>query len=279
MSDVLYKYIKSRDAAENLLQGSLKFTPVSELNDPNEMFDDFDENEVRRTRQVIVQNGISNEEFFWLKKQEKILRRAGISTGMNVPRDAKSAVKIIQGTHVDGAIRYHKMTVEKLRRQCGVLSLSERFDGMPMWAHYGNMGAGFVVMFQNLREIFSDDSTSLIGHLSPVEYHDTIRMMDFVPSSVRYFFLSKLKDWSYEREWRVILPLKECDSNGNIYLKSIDPSYVSGVILGWKCVEEDRVAILDAVASTNPKATVQQAKIVRGKIELLDISTHSVRQQ
>jgi hypothetical protein len=55
-----------------------------------------------------------------------------------------------------------------------------------------------------------------------------------IPSTV---LLAKSKEWKYEQEWRMLQPLEDSVEvrsvpSGTIYLFSIPPSCIKGVILG-----------------------------------------------
>ena len=91
-------------------------------------------------------------------------------------------------------------TVESIRAGVGILSFSERYDSLPMWAHYADLAKGFVVIFENLERTFKGDETGSLNVPKPVVYTEWFVGMTFDPSTQDRLFFSKLSDWSYERE-------------------------------------------------------------------------------
>jgi hypothetical protein len=95
-------------------------------------------------------------------------------------------------------------TISFIRSRVGVLSLTERFDPLPMWAHYGTQTKGYVVQFEGLDLEFSKDFTGSLNVLKPVIYVEDLVGMTHDPCTQDNLFFCKFQDWSYEREWRVV---------------------------------------------------------------------------
>jgi Protein of unknown function (DUF2971) len=102
--------------------------------------------------------------------------------------------------------------------KCGILSLSEEPLNQLMWAHYANSGDGFVVGLDAQHRFFrpSKPDVSRRNLLRKIEYTDE-RAENFW-SNPFYLFLVKGLEWAYEREWRMIKDLSECDEQ-----RAIDP--------------------------------------------------------
>jgi hypothetical protein len=64
-------------------------------------------------------------------------------------------------------------------------------------------------------------------------------------------FLTKSQDWSYEREWRMFLPLDDAeypnDVRGRFHLFPYPPDAVTAVILGARCTNDTREKIETAL--------------------------------
>jgi hypothetical protein len=41
-------------------------------------------------------------------------------------------------------------TIRNISARVGILSLSQRYDSLPMWAHYADLARGFVVVLDDL---------------------------------------------------------------------------------------------------------------------------------
>lgn len=136
----------------------------------------------------------------------------------------------------------------------GVLSLCEVPDSLLMWAHYGVSHTGFVLELDPSHPYFNARRTNQdeFGHLRQVHYRDVRPSANLIDLNGTEMFLVKSKEWSYEREWRVLRPLKDAhdiiDVNGeDIHLFQLPPDAIKTVILGTRAsstlADQARVAI------------------------------------
>jgi hypothetical protein len=93
----------------------------------------------------------------------------------------------------------------------GILSLSETALSQPMWGLYSGSGKGFVVGFDAKSDFFCrfKDTGEKCSLLRKVRYADD-KVDDFW-NDPYCLFLVKGTAWSFEREWRVLRELTECD--------------------------------------------------------------------
>jgi hypothetical protein len=92
----------------------------------------------------------------------------------------------------------------------GILSLTEDPLNQAMWAHYGAEGAGFVVGFDPEEKPLANGADGKPKTLlRQVDYADDIA--ESYAKNPHYLFLVKKREWSYEREWRVLRDLDACD--------------------------------------------------------------------
>ena len=109
-----------------------------------------------------------------------------------------------------------------------IVCFTEELTSLPMWSHYskGHQGYCFEYNFHQL-DLNNIPSKFYIDRLVPVNYVDKLydfadvmlsfsdkyKDMESYPCSADYFFRSfvihKLQDWSYEREWRLIMGIGE----------------------------------------------------------------------
>ncbi len=109
-----------------------------------------------------------------------------------------AGLEIFLQKQVDGiSAAYHQI------RSCiGVSSFSERYDSPLMWAHYSDSHKGYCVEYD-----FS--GSTALSCLFPVVYQDDVFECSCVfdkkkKSQAILSALVKSKDWSYEREWRMV---------------------------------------------------------------------------
>ena len=270
----LFKFVSSTHAVLNMASGSLKFTPLNELNDPTELTPVMDRTAVRKSLEALRLHGLTKGQYRWLRCQNEVLSLlAPQEKVLDAPRTLEEANRMLSITaydNLDYMERKWFATVELIREKIGILSLSSRYDSLPMWAHYADQAKGFVVVFENLDKFFRGDETGSLNITKRVDYTEEFLGMTFDPSTQDRLFFSKLKDWSYEREWRVVTALAGCQRSpdGKLYLREATPSPMTGVICGWRVCEKDRLLLRDDLERVNPKTKVYTAALVGGKIDM-----------
>jgi Protein of unknown function (DUF2971) len=268
----LFKYVGSKSAVLNMASGSLKFTPIGELNDPSEMIPVMDRDETRSSLGILRKNGLTPDQFKWLGYQGAILDElAPHEKVLSAPSTIAEANQMLAISVYDNLDHMEKKlfsTIECIRGKVGILSLSERYDSLPMWAHYANQAKGFVVVLENLMHCFGGDKTGSLNIPKSVDYAERFVGMTFDPRTQDRLFFSKLSDWSYEREWRVVTSLKACSvSAEKLYLRKVPPKHITGVICGWR-VGKDEISSLRKDLQVNPSATLISAYLEDGKVKL-----------
>jgi hypothetical protein len=146
------------------------------------------------------------------------------------------------------------------RKGYGVFCLTERNDHVLMWSHYADNHKGFCIEFIRSPHNQLGD----IEMTCPVRYRcDYPRPVPFSEEGRRtlfdYVFLTKAKDWEYEREWRLV------NEEGNIELPL--PGDVSSVIFGLRMPEPQRETIRH-ILSDLPNITYRETKRVSGRFAL-----------
>lgn len=268
-----YKYLSSFEACINTATGKLKFTPIPQLNDPSEMFPVFDSNDVAESLQQLRTNGYSDEEFEWLQKQEMLLKKlAQESLAVVIPETKEAASSLVKISFYDQLeeLNHRLQATNKLMMdRTGIFCVSDRFDSFPMWAHYGNNAKGYVVEFKGIDAAFPGDGTGVLDELGRVLYSDRRIGMTFAPTSHRNMFYSKLTDWSYERELRIVKSLAECErvkvDDQEVYIFQIDQKLVARIIVGWNAERKFEDELREHFMESSDIVIVR-AKVVDGKV-------------
>lgn len=263
----LFKYVRTADAAINILRGRFKFTPPADLNDPFDLFPFVDEEEIFQSLEDQRRHGISEYEFNFLKLQAKFLSRLDIDFPAPVPDSIEEYGKIIQNDAYNSPYitDFYQKIANCIRSKVGVMSLSSRSDSLPMWAHYANLAQGFIVVLRDLSDIYNDETTGILDILKPVRYEKKPVGMSFNPSTQDRLFFSKHEDWAYEQEWRVLTDLKSCIPGNSLSLKVFNPIHVEGIICGWRSPKEDVLRVSSEAESLPHKPNMMQARMVDGK--------------
>jgi hypothetical protein len=133
---------------------------------------------------------------------------------------------------------------DESRNSC-ILSLAERRDLIPMWAHYADEHRGFVIGFDTGSAFFSQAIAD--RKLRPVRYQQervslTRGLLPDQPSvKPDAIFRTKSLDWAYEQEWRWV---ECCDPSQPIYLRPIPSDSIREVVLGYRIDPKTAEAIL-----------------------------------
>lgn len=272
----LYKFVGSKEAVCAIARGSIKFTRIDELNDPSELVPLMNRDAVRESLANVRRNGYSDEQFMWLRRQGTVLQLLSPETLIIPAPTTKDQANRILNFPVYDNLRFMEQqvlkTIKLIRSRVGIFSLTERYDSLPMWAHYAAQAKGYVVRFNGLDKEYPGDETGSLNDLKPVKYVEDLVGLTHDPSTQDNLFFCKLQDWSYEREWRVVSALSACqvDAGGVMHLRCINRKSVSGVICGWKVPAEEFSSIKAELRAINPELEVTTASLARGRVVLTD---------
>lgn len=134
------------------------------------------------------------------------------------------------------AYEEYRSNIRTLLQEMGVLCLSEVPDSMLMWSHYANHYRGFCVEFD------CGEGSRLRDIAHAVRYSDEMPSVSAVDltgpnqgAALDSLWLTKSSCWSYEKEWRVMMP------KGNRSYQA--PSPVRTVVFGARMPEPERVMV------------------------------------
>jgi hypothetical protein len=187
----------------------------------------------------------------------------------------KEQTKQERPVFLDGLVDLAKERMSELRNviftsfneSVAVLSLTQKSDDILMWAHYAHNNKGFVIEFDDGHEFFHRpiDFGGLRGCLHKVVYSEDRpnrdSMLDLSPSDI---FLLKSDKWKDEEEWRMLQSLESgirlekdgtsiLDDEGQpIYLFSLPPSCVTGVIFGSRISQQNKSKLLHVLSRRLP---------------------------
>ena len=231
------------------------------------------ESSLARLRKV----GYSEDDMKHLRYQGNLLQRlAPKFLAINVPSTREEANAVVRSpfyNKIDILEHLLSETAHEMSSKVGLFCLSQRYDSLPMWAHYANNARGVAVEFKSLDSIFTGDNTGILNKPVPVRYEQDKKGVSFDPDSHESLFFVKFQDWSYEKEVRIVLPLAECDQDNlgisKLYFKQLPKRCISRLILGWNIIPEKSAFIHEKVQAINPNVEIIQARIIRGQVELV----------
>ena len=142
----------------------------------------------------------------------------------------------------------------------GILSLTEKHDSMLMWSHYGEMHRGIMLGFESAHPFFNrkrspDDE---FFHLRPVAYAHQRPHVDLLRTNTLELFLTKSQDWAYEKEWRMMIPIADCqEASPGVHVQSYPPECLEMVVLGANSSAEFRQQVVRTLRETDDFAHVR----------------------
>jgi hypothetical protein len=194
----LYKFIGNPDDVQHLLGGSIKFTPIQELNDPSELLPNVIPEEVRESLNRLRNYGYNDDDMVHLRQQEKLLQQlAPDFQAIKVPETKEQATTIIRSPFYDNLPLLERLlaqTAEQISSKVGLLCLTKRKDPLPMWAHYAANATGVVIEFRDLHDTFCGDETWILRQPTSVRYDRDRLGVSFDPRSHQSLFFAKFQD-------------------------------------------------------------------------------------
>lgn len=165
------------------------------------------------------------------KLKESVIHAMELVTkANNVPMDES-----LRALRPDDEAAYTQLR-ESLRAQMqeiGVLCLSETPNEILMWSHYAEYHKGFCIEFK------IDETSPLKAMARPVRYTDVYPSLslknmsaDAEESFIDVCVYTKASQWSYEKEWRAVMPV-----GGKLYRA---PAAVSAIIFGARMSDTDK---------------------------------------
>jgi len=150
------------------------------------------------------------------------------------------------------------MIYDTMDKLIGIFCLSENPDNELMWSHYADSHQGFVIEFDSEAYFFNQKKSNFdeFRHLKEIKYSDqrpsiTLnKVRDFTP------FLTKGSQWSYEKEWRMMLPLADASQVieqevANIYLFKFPYEALRSIVFGYRMDAPKRAYIRGIVKSSS----------------------------
>jgi len=163
--------------------------------------------------------------------------------------------------------------IEPRINKYGILSLTDNPYSFEMWCHYANGHKGFLIEFN-----IEDKSKPLLKLNEGInlkvykvkyvkDYSINIDRLEKGTNSIPFnkirdsIFLRKSKHWKYEREYRIIRDLVECETykprknrlsyrNDKIYLFPISLDCISSIIFGVYTPKEIKQRVIEACKNT-----------------------------
>lgn len=301
MARTLYKYTKA-EYIDSILKngGMIKLSSPSSFNDPHDCYFGVDKNNLERSFRMILNVAFiceyrNDPSYINSKSFQLAYNMTAKSVKLSHIYDENPAINAIineylktrpnlsdyiksQRTIFDSTF---KNIIYSLREDALIASLSEEALISLMWSHYANEHRGICVEYEIEDEkelskvIYTDnpnnfDLYTVMKYVIPVSYfgenQDLKNDPKFLSVSLKPF-LRKAKEWSYEKEVRMIFSAtdkKKIIKQNNVWL--YPGVKVKSIYLGCKISEKDKQSIESKCKALN--IPVHHVSIKRGNSKL-----------
>ena len=256
-----YKYLNST-RLDVLAKRTLRFTQATALNDPFELRPYFDEIIASATLEEELALAKLDLRTAFRKEYRKLPQshRRQISEAEFIRRveahmraNPEAVEESLSETREMAIVAFRSLAAwarDELAgaagRLIGILSLSEVCDSTLMWAHYAENHRGYVVEFDGLNEFFDRRRTAEDDHylLRAVRYPtNRPRYRDITKLDLAGVYLTKGREWSYEREYRMTVQLAyhppfDPAATESIHLLDYPAEAIRGVVLGARAAPQ-----------------------------------------
>jgi len=259
---ILYKYIRPQYIDKTLKEKRLKFSKPSQFNDPFEALPFVEDLFSKKIVEAIF-NFYFNKKFF------------NLYIDCITNKDFKKSLLQMKKEREKGTFNFEKWypvlrdesksedTSKFLKREwadkVGILSLSETENSVTMWSHYAEDHKGFVIGFDTDKLI--TNKSQILAKPLKIKYTNCRPQMFFVDSGnlkdrkielFKNFYLTKSKEWEYEKEWRQINKLKMVDSSeNNIFLYKLNIESINCIIIGCRMSYSNKIKIKELANQIN----------------------------
>jgi len=145
----------------------------------------------------------------------------------------------------------------KASSKISILSLTEDRNNLLMWSHYAAQHTGIVIGFKSDHHFINHKlhDNDELRHPRPVSYSKSRPKINFSEKYMQLddifsqFFLTKSREWNYEKEWRVIEASSSASENFNlnngetVYLFDAPHDAICEVIIGARASDHTKIVI------------------------------------
>jgi len=154
--------------------------------------------------------------------------------------------------------------IRELSSVFGVICFTDLVKDPVLWSHYADHHRGvafecdYTITAHLHKVLYTDDRPVIDARM----LNNPIGLQEDLLALAKKMISQKALSWSYEREYRVHVPLSECQIGGGHYFQRIPNSFLTRVILGYRCQLEEGY-----VRKALDLAGLFDTKVVRARME------------
>lgn len=152
-------------------------------------------------------------------------------------RDMNDPFELLSLRLADKGLRKAAYAFKDLEQdQTGLVCLSADWRSPVMWSHYADRHRGICLGLDVLRE--SVEQVQYNDERVRAELDEDHDLSSLPPELQRVAIRTKCREWQYEQEYRIRVPLGSAKLVGGLHFKLFDPDFrLAEVILGPNCTE------------------------------------------
>ena len=254
----LYKYLHP-DRISILRDGMIRFSSPRVLNDPFELkphvsalaTQDYLDAEIDRVLPKVLAEEYSKLPLHFRKRVSLKQFQAFAKSEFPTMKSKTKGLANMAGPTLQG------LMAQKFEEMIGLLCLTESSENLLMWAHYADSHQGFVMGFDTDVAFFNRQKgpEDEFRHLRKVNYSELRPRLVLSEADSFSPFLTKSLDWSYEMEWRMMLPLSEAnkiigEGPTAVHLFEYPLEAIRSVIFGCRMTAITKHSILELIRVT-----------------------------
>ncbi|HXD32678.1 MAG TPA: DUF2971 domain-containing protein [Pyrinomonadaceae bacterium] len=286
----LFKYIRAEriDIIENL---EIRFTQPDALNDPFELHPHFEslvaeadvlanlpETPVDLRPMVAQAYAMLPEAYRAMLPIDAAMQAVEAFMATDDAREATAqGLQIFLRSMRDGAAPIREAIYRAFNDNVGILSLSEIPDHELMWAHYADSHKGLVLCFDEQHAFFNRrrSENDEFYFVRKVRYSDS-PALSMVSLDGDMLLVTKGTKWTYEKEWRMLVPLKDATraliiGGDTVHLFAFPPDALKGIILGAHATAVTKASVQSLLNDPSELHHVHLSQAI------LDLDIRSVR--
>jgi hypothetical protein len=283
---IVYKYVVP-ERLDVLTDANIRFTPPLNTNDIFEVrqtFDMlagpkmrtlFDEQAKKVDVDTALAGALKDTPFAGLspKVMKRLYRQL---TGRDMEDTLRTTMRGLLDTQLFPLMNAPETIDDLLSRLGGrllCLSLTERPDSPPMWAHYAANSSGFVIAFDTANPFFRRGDAGERQGLQKISYFDG-RIAEALDDPY-LALISKQADWAYEREWRLYVTADHVGrvlrvGEDDIHLIDFPRPAVQRVILGTRSPPQLETQIKAVLSAQYPGVPLHRVRADRSAAALVE---------
>ena len=276
-----YKFLHESERGEHsvlksCIDGRMKFSLFGSMKDRTETFVSIDGEEIDATLNQIVREGIQSRDCSNLRKQLALIGRIYPECNINecIPKlEGMVSLLGMMPSNMAEMVRqilsiFTQNVVDDIQKRIGILCITKVIDNQRMWEEYADNAGGFVIEYEGLESLFVGDETGVFDRIKTVNYVEKRLPIRLSACDFERLFYTKLTNYEFEKESRVIKVLSECDDKSG-FIRISPERYIKRVIVGWNCPDVEFAKIKEvASCQSNGGIPVARANLVNGHIQM-----------